>query len=713
MLELYRRPAGAGARSRLALSLIPRSSAFVRSLGVLGSIVAMAFMAAMPAAAAAAAATFDAAALPAARALAPNAPVQLVKAPDLASDAELVQFDAELLPALLRVRPGERVRIAGWPVAPGARGDVLITRHEIYAPGARILRVDAGGTREMPRSRLVFFWGTHANDPESGIFISVDPVIGTFESVTQSRAGQFQLRPLVAGKAGLHLVATVEAFLAGSTMGKRPSWHCAEESLLPLPPVPAAAGRDPRAGGAPRVPGAVTASGGFDLAKIAIDTDHQFMANKFNNDVTQATNYIASLFAAVNVMYERDAQVELLEGDTILRTSAAGDPYTVNPNGDADVDQLNEFASYWSAHYVSFNRTLAALLSGKQPTSNSASGIASVAALCDTSRGYSVNQVFLIDYLFGDSQIFGHELGHNFGSEHTHCYNPPIDQCFNQEAGCYSGPTSCPAATTINGVTGVTGTMMSYCDVLGGSCTVALVFHPRVVAVLQSNVAAALGVCMTSGTGASPSVSGISPDNGPSAGGTAVVISGSNFQGGATVTIGGVAATGVNVTGPGTITAVTGAHATGLVDVVVNGAGGAGTLAKSYFYSPAPSAASFFTVAPCRVADTRNVNGPLGGPAMVASQARTFKLTGSCGIPSSAVAVSANVTVIGSGGGFLSLFPGNALPLGTSTVNFGAGKTRANNAIVMLATDGTGTVGVLNSSNSANQLILDVNGYFQ
>ena len=713
MLELCRRPAGAGARSRPVLSMIPSPSAAVlaiRAVAGMAVAVAMAFMAVMPAAAA----TFDPAALPAARALAPNAPIQLVKAPDLASDAELVRFEAELLPALLRVRPGERVRIAAWPVAPGARQDVLITRHEIYAPGARVLRVDAGGTREVPRSRLVFFWGTHASDRESGIFISVDPVTGTFESVTQSKAGQYQLRPLVAGKAGLHLVATAEAFLAGSTMGKRPSWHCAEESLIPLPVLPAA-GRDSQAGRVPRDPGAVTASGGFDLATIAIDTDHQFMANKFNNDTIQATNYIASLFAAVNVMYERDVQVELLEGNTNLRTSAAGDPYTVNPNGNANGPQLTEFESYWSANYVSVNRTVAALLSGKQPTSNSASGIAERAALCDTSRGYSVNQVFQIDYLLGDSQIFGHELGHNFGSEHTHCYNPPIDHCFNQEGGsCYSGPTtSCPAPTTINGVTGVTGTMMSYCNFLGPTCDVFLVFHPRVVAVLQSNVAGALGVCMTSGTSASPSVSGISPDNGPAAGGTAVVISGSNFQSGDTVTIGGVAATGVNVTGPGTITAVTGAHPTGLVDVVVNGGGGAGTLARSFFYSPPPNATSFFTVSPCRVVDTRNASGPLGGPAMTAGQTRSFKITGSCAIPSSAVAVSANVTVIGSGNGFLSLFPGNALPLGTSTVNFGAGKTRANNAIVMLATDGTGTVGVQNSSNSANQLIFDVNGYFQ
>jgi hypothetical protein len=716
MLDPCRRLPLAGVPPRPVTYHLPASPAspvsviariFILALMALGAIGALGSLHPL------AAAALDLSSFPAARAVAPDAPVQRVKAPDLASEAELIRFDPELLPALLRVQPGQRVLISGWPVAVGARKDVVITRHEIYAPGARVLRVDAGGVRELPRSRLVFFWGTEADDPESGISISVDPVSGIFESLTQSAAGRYQLRPLVPGKAGLHLVATAEAFLAGATMGKKPSWHCGEETLVPLLPVPAAAGSDNQTKGVPRDPGAGTASGGFDLATIAIDTDHQFMANKFNNDATQATNYIASLFAAVNVMYERDAQVDLLVGDTILRTSAAADPYTVNDNGDADGNELNEFASYWSTNYGSVKRTLAAMLSGKQPGSNSASGIAWVAGLCSSSMGYSFNQVFLIDYLTGDAEIFGHELGHNFGSEHTHCYSPPIDHCFAQEAGCYSGPTSCPAVTTINGVTGVTGTMMSYCNFLG-NCSVSLVFHPRVVAVLQSNVANALGICMTGGPPPAPAVTGISPNHGPVTGGTPVVISGSNFQSGDTVTIGGVAATSVVVSGPGTITAVTGAHSTGTVNVVVtDSVSGAGTLGSSYFYAPAPAASRFYTVTPCRVLDTRNANGTQGGPALAGNQTRSFPISGTCGIPQSAVAVSANVTIIGASSGFVSLFPGNALPLGTSNLNFAAGQTLANNAVVMLATDGTGTVGVLNAGAGGTHFLLDVTGYFQ
>lgn len=734
MLESCRRSASAGPHPRPALSLMLAA--------VIAALAATVATASPPALAAAPpTSAFDlSAALPVARAVPPDAPVVIVKAPDLASDAELVRFDAELLPALLRVRTGERVRIAGWPVAPGSRRDVVIVRREIYAPGARVLRVDAGGTHEVPRSRLVFFWGTVADDPISGLYVAVDPVTGTVESLVRTAAGgQHQLRPLVPGKAGLHLLATPEAFLAGQGSHPKPAWSCGEDQLGGAAAgAHSAAHGSPAAGRSPRSPllslpapaepaepaaawpavaeisGPVTVSAGFNLATVAIDTDHEFMSQKFSDDTTAAANYIASLFAQIDVMYERDLQVQLLVGTTILRTASVTDPYTQQPSssGAASSAELSEFSNYWAANEGAVTRTVASMLSGKSPSPYSASGIAWVGSLCDHSIGYNFSQVFLIDYLAGDALIVGHEIGHNFGSVHTHCYSPPIDECFNLEAGCYSGPEICPAPTTINGVPNVYGTIMGYCHLLNG-CETDMVFHPRTVAVIDPFISNALGVCMTQGNVAAPAVSAIHPDAGPAAGGSTVVITGSHFQAGDSVTIGGIAATGVNVTGPGTITAVTGAHATGLADVVVSGGGGSGTLAKSYFYSPAPQATSFFTVPPCRVVDTRNAAGPSGGPALAATQARSFTIAGTCGIPASATAVSANLTVISSAAGFVSLFPGNALPFGTSNLNFGVGQTRANNSVLMLATDGTGTVGVMNSSSTATNFLIDVNGYFQ
>jgi N-acetylneuraminic acid mutarotase len=134
-------------------------------------------------------------------------------------------------------------------------------------------------------------------------------------------------------------------------------------------------------------------------------------------------------------------------------------------------------------------------------------------------------------------------------------------------------------------------------------------------------------------------------------------------------------------------------------------------------YEDVPSVPSaFYTLSPCRVADTRNAAGPSGGPALAANTTRSFPVTGgACGIPSTAVAVSVNLTAVGAAAaGYLTLFPGDraSAPL-ASNINFTPGVTRANNAVVPLATDGTGTIKVKNGSVGDVHFVLDVSGYFQ
>jgi hypothetical protein len=84
----------------------------------------------------------------------------------------------------------------------------------------------------------------------------------------------------------------------------------------------------------------------------------------------------------------------------------------------------------------------------------------------------------------------------------------------------------------------------------------------------------------------SPTVNSVIPSSGSTAGGTVVTITGSNFSVGPTVTIGGVAATNIRVTGTTTIVATTGAHAAGTVDVLVVVGGKAGSLSSGFVYTP-------------------------------------------------------------------------------------------------------------------------------
>jgi autotransporter-associated beta strand protein len=98
--------------------------------------------------------------------------------------------------------------------------------------------------------------------------------------------------------------------------------------------------------------------------------------------------------------------------------------------------------------------------------------------------------------------------------------------------------------------------------------------------------------------GPAPVVSSIAPTSGPMAGGTSVTIAGSDFVAGATVTIDGVAATGVTVVSGTTITATTPAGTQGPADVTVTNIDLlADTLAGSYIYLGAPPTISGITPA--------------------------------------------------------------------------------------------------------------------
>jgi hypothetical protein len=140
-----------------------------------------------------------------------------------------------------------------------------------------------------------------------------------------------------------------------------------------------------------------------------------------------------------------------------------------------------------------------------------------------------------------------------------------------------------------------------------------------------------------------------------------------------------------------------------------------GTYGKGIWdYLPQSPALKFYTLAPCRVIDTRNAPGRLAGPALQPITGRMFALTGFCGLPATAQAVSVNVTVVGAtADGFLTLGASDRGLPGTSTINFWAGTVKANNAIIGLSNDGAGGLIALNGGGGTVQLIVDINGYFE
>jgi hypothetical protein len=238
-------------------------------------------------------------------------------------------------------------------------------------------------------------------------------------------------------------------------------------------------------------------------ATLAIDTDNEWLFKRFGNNTANASAWVDQMILQLNVIYERDLGLRTLRGTTFLRVDPDNpptfndDPFN-NTDSPASGAQLNEFGSYWQNNQGGVTRAFALLLSGKSGNGFSASGIAWLNRYCDNNvsggASYSINQAFHDSGVPVSSslRIIAHEIGHNLGSVHTHCYNPPVDQCFNGEGGCYNGSVSCPG--------GGAGTLMSYCNFgppSGASCgSNQLVIHPTVIANLTSLIAANTPACI-------------------------------------------------------------------------------------------------------------------------------------------------------------------------------------------------------------------------
>ena len=186
-----------------------------------------------------------------------------------------------------------------------------------------------------------------------------------------------------------------------------------------------------------------------------------------------------------------------------------------------------------------------------------------------------------------------------------------------------NGPTAGGTAVTITGANFASGATVTF----GGTpaTNVVVVNSTTITATTPAGGAGAVTVTVTNPGGQSgslgsaftylapPTVSSVSPNNGPTSGGTAVTITGANFASGATVTFGGTPATNVVVANSTTITATTPAGSAGAVTVTVTVSGQSGSLTSGFTYVVIPTVSS---VAPN--------NGPTAGGTPVTITGTNF-----------------------------------------------------------------------------------------
>jgi len=172
-----------------------------------------------------------------------------------------------------------------------------------------------------------------------------------------------------------------------------------------------------------------------------------------------------------------------------------------------------------------------------------------------------------------------------------------------------SGTTAGGTAVTITGANFVNGATVTFGGV--ASTGVSVANSTTIAATTPAHTAGPVDVTVTnpgstSGTlnggftyvnPTGPTVTSVTPNSGPTGGGTTVTISGVNFVSGATVTFGGTPATGVSVSSSTSMTAVTPAHGAGSVTVTVTNPDSQSASLTGGFTYGTPAAISFIQVA--------------------------------------------------------------------------------------------------------------------
>jgi hypothetical protein len=383
-----------------------------------------------------------------------------------------VVFTGQEIDSLILAKPGQSINLPSINTFTGNEDTpLLFKRVNLFAAASQIWLVGEQTVVLPTPGRRHFYI---ASNETTGIGLAVDPVSGAVTGFANKFGEKLQISGEFISRLDFFPIkdADPDSNFCGTEMKDQPI-----EALRELTN--------------PAYPSNSAAAAGEAInyqAVVAVETDTEWL-DGFGDDTEAAMDWITDVFLAMNVFYERDVETHLLIGDVFLRTGS--DPYSV-PSG--TYAQLNEFGAYWMTEMGHIDREFASMFSGRNINAGSFSGIAWVDQYCDyghsanggtaTAGSFSYNAIGSSRTPGNTALFVGHELGHNMGSLHTHCYNPPVDFCYNGESGCYSETPQCPASGK--------GTVMSYCHVGGSSgagCGSNQEFHPTVQALLETRLA--------------------------------------------------------------------------------------------------------------------------------------------------------------------------------------------------------------------------------
>jgi len=457
---------------------------------------------------------------------------------------------------LLDAAVGDSVSVPGFRYASdkALTTEVTFKRIDVYAPHAKVIEMTSSGPRELPRDSRIHFV-SDGMKTATRMSLSIDPGSRLVKGRVQDETGSFSIAGEVSGSGDLRISHT--EFLESEYFGA----HTCGGSPQAAPPSERMDDAFRRKTSADAL-----AKGAGPTAVVAVETDNELLSLKFGFNgsnagaaTAAATEYLSDLFVNMNVMYERDLDLSMVQGDITLWTTAT-DPYSSGFGG-ASSAALSELGRHWRDNRSATDRAFVMQLSGKinETPSNgcSASGLAwllNSGNYCantgspdsQASGHFSLTRVFTCPNVINnanpaievalDAAIVAHELGHNLGVRHTHCTavsgaSPTadvavgtIDTCLrgsmSGDTGCYEGEAlTCPTETFLGQPN--QGTLMSYCGQFqgGAGCTgnsgqPLAIIHPTQQVFLEQRIADNADCLVAAAGDIGPTLSAQSPLSG-------------------------------------------------------------------------------------------------------------------------------------------------------------------------------------------------------
>lgn len=329
--------------------------------------------------------------------------------------------------------------------------DAILSRIDPFTPETRLVVVGDDGEYEIAHPAVASFRGTLAGYEGSSIFISVSPWWVYGYATLDDRTFIISSGPATDPR---DPVVYDTARISPDDLAIVIPTCQTDESYI----INQAAQRTSDAHGS------TTRAGPCRIAKVAWESDYE-LTQIFGGDPNLSTAYISLVTAAMTDIYLRDVNTRIVTPYIRVWTTSA-DPWDQPSTG----AQLDQFRAHWATKMWSVSRNLAHFLSGR----GLGGGVAWVGVVCNSQYGYalSANLAGSFPYPLQDNRgvnwdpyVIAHELGHNFGTLHTHDYTPPIDTCGLGQCAGYLG----------------NGTIMSYCHLcFNGVANIKLKFGDRV-----------------------------------------------------------------------------------------------------------------------------------------------------------------------------------------------------------------------------------------